>query len=65
MCKWIQKLLCENKVKLHLLLQKIQKLLQEQWKVVCQSLQISQCMAFAAATDATGVGARRRHRCCH
>jgi hypothetical protein len=34
MCEWIQELLCENKVKLHLLLQKIQKLLQEQWKVV-------------------------------
>ena len=59
MCKWIQKLLCENKVKLHLLLQKIQKLLQEQSKVLRQSLQMSQCMAFTAA-DTTGVGARRR-----
>lgn len=63
MYEWIQKLLCENKVKLHLFLQKIQKLLQEQWKVVCQSLQMSQCMAFAAAADATGIGARLRH--CH
>jgi hypothetical protein len=40
MCEWIQKLLCENKVNLHLLLQNIQKLLQEQWKVVRQSLQM-------------------------
>jgi len=52
-----------NEVKLHLLLQKIQKLLQEQWKAVRQSLQKSQCMAFAAAADATDIGARLRH--CH